>query len=248
MKKYKPAEVSEKQLEDLIRQAADHIEEGLKFIDHQRRTERGPLDILFVDSGNALAVAELKIVEDDTMLVQGIDYYDFVSKNIEGMARIYKEFKIDPTQPIRLLLIAPSFSNSIVNRCKWIDIPISLFTYKSITFEDSKDIVLIFSEIETPSAPKAIENYNLGDRLKYITDATVRTIAQDLLNEIQNWNKDKILIEPTKHDISLRFLAECFLISRREENTSLFIHTTEKNSGRTMLFISQTIWTKLKNF
>ncbi|KKM01404.1 hypothetical protein LCGC14_1794790, partial [marine sediment metagenome] len=41
------------------------IEDGLKYIDHQRNTDRGPLDVLFVDSGNALVVAELKINEDD---------------------------------------------------------------------------------------------------------------------------------------------------------------------------------------
>src|SRR3989338_4001361 len=108
MKKYKSIDVSEKQLEDLIRQGANLIEEEVRYIDHQRNTERGPLDVLMVDSGNALIVAELKIVEDDTMLVQGIDYYDDISKNIEGISRVYKDFHIDPSQSARLFLIAPS--------------------------------------------------------------------------------------------------------------------------------------------
>jgi RecB family endonuclease NucS len=94
----------------LIRQAPGLIEGGLTYVDHQRLTDRGPLDVLLVDSGNALVVAELKVVEDDSMLVQGIDYYDFVTRNIEGMCRIYKQFKPDPAQPVRLFLIAPSFS------------------------------------------------------------------------------------------------------------------------------------------
>ena len=136
MKKYKPAEVSEKQLEDLIRQAPDLIEEGLHFVDHQRITDRGPLDILLVDSGNALVVAELKVVEDDAMLVQGIDYYDYVSRNVDGITRAYKDFNINPKQTVRLFFIAPTFSISLLNRCKWIDIPVSLFTYKCVTFED----------------------------------------------------------------------------------------------------------------
>ena len=71
MLKYKPVQVSEKQLEDLVRQAPDLIEEGLRFIDHQRRTTRGPLDVLLADSANALVVAELKIVEDDHIPMQG---------------------------------------------------------------------------------------------------------------------------------------------------------------------------------
>jgi hypothetical protein len=110
VKKYKFIEVSEKQLEDLIRQGADLIEEGLRYIDHQRVTERGSLDVLMVDSGSALVVAELKVAEDDTMLVQGIDYYDYVSRNIEGISRVYKDFHIDPSQTIQLFLIALSFS------------------------------------------------------------------------------------------------------------------------------------------
>ena len=71
-------------------------------------THRGPLDVLLVDSGHAL-VAVLKISEDDSMLIQGIDYYDFVSRNVEAFARVYKEAHINPTQSVRLFLIAPGF-------------------------------------------------------------------------------------------------------------------------------------------
>ncbi len=154
MPQYKSIDVSERQLEDLIRQEANSIEEGVRYIDHQRNTERGPLDVLMVDSGNALIVAELKIDEDDTMLVQGIDYYDCISKNIEGTSRAYKDFNMDPNQPVRLFLIAPSFSVSLLNRCKWIDIPISLFTYKCIIVEDSKKNNCCFFR----------NNYSIGSR------------------------------------------------------------------------------------
>ena len=52
------------------------------------------------------------MVEDDSMLVQGIDYYDYITRNLEGLARAYKSknISIDPTQKPRLFLIAPSFS------------------------------------------------------------------------------------------------------------------------------------------
>lgn len=195
MKKYRPIEVAEKQLEDLIRQNPDSIEEGLRFIDHQRMTERGPLDVLMVDSGNALVLAELKITEDDTMLVQGIDYYDYISKNIEGIARVYKDFSIDPTQAVRLFLIAPSFSITMLNRCKWIDIPISLFSYKCITFEDSKEIIPVFSEITIPSVPEIVETYTLDDRLKYITNPDTRKMVDDLIKEIRSWDASRIAVD-----------------------------------------------------
>ena len=64
-------EILERDLEELVRQAPEHIEKGLRFVDHQRETDRGPLDVLLVDSGHSLAVAELKVVESDDMLWQG---------------------------------------------------------------------------------------------------------------------------------------------------------------------------------
>jgi hypothetical protein len=229
MKKYKSIEVSEKQLEDLIRQGADLIEEGLRYVDHQRMTDRGPLDILMVDSGNALVVAELKVVEDDTMLVQGIDYYDYVSRSIEGMARMYKDSHIDPNQTIRLFLIAPSFSVSLLNRCKWIDIPISLFSFKCITFEDSKEVIPVFSEVTIPSAPEVAETYNVDDRLKYITNPDARKMLDDLIAEIRNWNAAKILIESTKYNISLKVSGRVFsYIGPRRKYFIVYTYDNEK--------------------
>jgi len=58
-----------------------------------------------VDSGKSIVVAELKINEDDNMLFQGLDYYDYVSTNIDAFARIYKASEIDPTKSIRLMLL-----------------------------------------------------------------------------------------------------------------------------------------------
>lgn len=229
MKKYKSVEVSEKQLEDLVRQGADLVEEGLRYIDHQRMTDRGPLDVLMVDSGNALVVAELKIVEDDTMLVQGIDYYDYVARNIDGMARVYKDCHVDPNQTVRLFLIAPSFSVSLLNRCKWIDIPISLFAYKCIKFEDSKEIVPVFSEITIPAAPEPPRPKDLGGRLGYITNPDVRKMAEDLLKEIQSWDAERILLEPTKYDVSLKISGRVFsYIGPRRKHFVVYTYDNEK--------------------
>lgn len=229
MKKYKPIDVSEKQLEDLIRQGANLIEEGVRYIDHQRSTERGPLDVLMVDSGNALIVAELKIIEDDAMLVQGIDYYDYISKNIEGISRVYKDYCIDPSQAVRLFLVAPSFSVSLLNRCKWIDIPISLFTYKCITFEDSKEITAVFSEVTVPSTPEAVETYDLKDRLEYITSLDIRKIANDLIEEIKGWDAANILIEPTKYDMSAKAFGRVFAyICPRRKHFMVYTYDNER--------------------
>ncbi|MCK4261872.1 DUF91 domain-containing protein [bacterium] len=205
MKKYKAIDTSEKQIEDMVRKAPNLIEEGLIYVDHQKRTEWGRLDVLFVDSGNAMVVAELKVVEDDGILLQGIDYYDYITNNVEGFARAYKDRKIDPTQKLRLFLIAPSFSVSLINRCKWIDIPLSLFTFQCIVFEDDpKEIVPIFKELTIPARQQPIEVYTIEQRLDYITDNKVRKTVEGFLKEIKQWDEKDILIEPIKYDISIK--------------------------------------------
>ncbi len=206
MKKYQIIEVTETQLEDLVRRAPELIESGLKFVDHQAFTARGPLDVLFVDSGNALVVAELKIVEDDGMLMQGVDYYDYVLRNLDGFARAYKQHRIDPKQEPRLFLIAPSFSVTMLNRINWINIPISLFTFQCIEFDDSKgDITPVYNELSTPAAPEIVEAYSLDERYNYITDLKIRNMAQKLVTEMQTWDNERVLVEPTKYDISIKY-------------------------------------------
>ena len=230
MIKYKTVDVSEKQLEDLIRRYPECIEEGLRYVDHQRKAERGPLDVLLADSGNALVLAELKIVEDDNALIQGIDYYDYIVRSIEGIARVYKASRIDPTQIVRLFLIAPRFSVALLNRCKWIDIPIFLFTYKCITFENSKDVVPVFLEITTPSVPKVVQAYNLDERFRYITDLTMRRMLQDLIKEVANWDTSRIAAEPTKHDISLKVAGKVFsYIAPRRKHFIVYTDDTKRN-------------------
>lgn len=231
MKKYKVIEVSEKELEEMVRKGSDLIEEGLRYIDHQKRTERGPLDVLFVDSGNALVVAELKVTEDDGMLVQGLDYYDYIASNIEGFTRAYKEKKIDPTQKLRLFLVAPSFSVSLLNRCKWIDIPLSLFTFQCLVFEDNpKEIVPVFKEITIPSKLQPVEVYTIEQRLNYITDSKVRKTAEELLKEIQDWDKDNILIEPIKYAISIKVSGRVFMYL--EPRRKHFLVSTYDNESK----------------
>jgi hypothetical protein len=210
MKPYAKYDPSEAELEDLVRRHATLIEEGLVYVDHQKVTTTGRLDVLLVDSGKSLVVAELKVVQDDGMLMQGVDYYDYVSTHVEAFARLYKSFGIDPTQPVRLLLIAPSFSQTLVNRCKWIDIPISLFTFNCLKFQAEDDVVPIFTEYEIPSPPEVIEVAHLDDHLSYITDLDVRNKASALLEEIKNWKPGSISLDPIKYAISIKVTGRVF--------------------------------------
>jgi hypothetical protein len=210
MKSYKKVEVSEAALEDLVRQHAAKIEEGLAYVDHQKSAAGGRLDVLLVDSGKSLVVAELKVVQDDGMLLQGLDYYDYVSTHIEAFARLYKSQGIDPTQQVRFFLIAPSFSQATVNRCKWIDAPISLFTYHCLKFEGDDDLVPVFAEHPIPTPPEIVEVTHPDAHLNYVTDLDVRSKVSALLDEIKNWKPGNISLDAIKYAISMKVKGRVF--------------------------------------
>ena len=218
MKKYTKADVSEQELEDIVRRNAGQIEEGLIYVDHQKPAAGGRLDVLLVDSGKSLVVAELKVTQDDGMLLQGLDYYDFVTTHVESFARLYKSHSIDPTQQVRLFLVAPTFSQPLVNRCKWLDLPISLFTFNCLKFEGETDVVAIFTEQQITAPPEIVEVSHLDDHLNYITDVTVRNKVSALLDEIKNWKPGNIAIDPIKYAVSMKINGRVFayLYPRRQ--------------------------------
>lgn len=221
--KYKQVEIKENELEDLIRLNSDLIEPGLKYIDHQKTTNKGRMDVLLVDSGNSLVIAELKIIEDDNMLVQAIDYFDFVNENIESYTRIYKEFNIDHSKPIRILLIAPSFSQTLISRTKWVNAAVSLYIYKCIQLENAKETIPVFNEISVPT-PKEIleEKYNISDRINYVTDPLIKKLLSSFIDELQSLDKESIFIEPIKYSISVKINGKVFLYISPRRDKFLF--------------------------
>ncbi|MCC6124091.1 MAG: DUF91 domain-containing protein [Pirellulales bacterium] len=201
---YQKVDVSEQQLEDLTRKYTGMIEEGLVYVDHQRQTAGGRLDVLMVDREKSLVVAELKIIEDDGMLLQGLDYFDYVSTHVETYARFYKEHSINPTKEVRLLLIAPSFSQALINRCKWLNLEIRLFAFNCLKFDGQDETVPIFSEQTIPTSPPPPDDTTIEKHLAYITDEGVRNKVMALLKEIENWKPGAITIEPIKNAISMK--------------------------------------------
>jgi hypothetical protein len=210
MRPYTKTEVSERQLEELVRRHPGLIEEGLVYVTHQKPAAGGRLDVLMVDSGKSLVVAELKVTEDDGMLVQALDYYDRISTLVETYARAYKDLAIDPTGRVRLFLIAPSFSQTLVNRCKWLDLPISLFAFDCLQFEGDELPTPVYKELEIPPQPEAIELPSQSDILAYITDAVVRQNVAALMEEVKTWNPGSISQDPIQNAVSIKVNGRVF--------------------------------------
>ena len=228
---YIDVDVKENELEDLIRVYSEKIEPGLKYIDHQNRTDKGRLDVIFVDSGSSLVVAELKIIEDDNMLLQALDYFDYISENIEAYGRIYKDSNIDVQKPIRIMLIAPSFSQVLISRSKWINASISLYNYKCIRFDGVDEVIPIFNEISIPT-PKEIleEKYDLEDRINYVTNNTVKQIMINFIEELKSIDPENILVEAIKYSISVKINGKVFLyVSPRRDKFLIEMNDVNKN-------------------
>jgi hypothetical protein len=232
MKKYEKADVSEQELEDLVRRHSGLIEEGLTYMDHQKQAAGGRLDVLMVDSGKALVVAELKVTQDDGMLLQGLDYYDYVSTHVEAYARLYNSHSVDPTQPVRLVLVAPSFSQTLVNRCKWLNLAVALFTYSCVKFEGDNETVILFNEREVAAPPDPVEVTHLDDHLNYITDPAVRSQVVALLEEIKQWVPGHISVDPIKYSLSLKVNGRLFAFGDRARGLAgRLLHVRGRNEA-----------------
>jgi len=158
MIKVKPINLGErKELESLLVANPDVIEQGLKVISHQLKTDSGPLDILAVDSKGTLVVIELKNEASEGHLDQGLRSYDWCRQNISLISQVYSgKNRIAPNSPPRLMLIAPSFPETVRRISKYIDVELNLVEYHA--FEDVKgERGIICTEIDHGQPPEPPE-------------------------------------------------------------------------------------------
>jgi len=180
----KQVKISEKELEDMLKDNLHLIEEGLKFIDNQIVAGRGPLDILAVDNGGSLVVMELKVVESDDMLVQALDYYDWTLEHIDSVKRMYPRFNVDYEQSPRLILVAPSFSQTLLRRAVYLTMSPELFTFKCLEVDGDRG--LVFDPLSLPPPPLP----PLGPKppqwfIDYITNSGAKALMMRARDELQ---------------------------------------------------------------
>ena len=167
------------------------IEEGLRVLGHQVPTVGGKrIDILAVDSEGGLVVIELKTAEDDRMLIQGLEYIDWINENADRIAEIYKtpKLKIDPKTIPELILVAPSFSRTLTTAAKYVSKDycyLSLMEY--VGLKDSAGMKGLFCrEITIKPIERPVERWTLQDYLDYFDDTKLRKLFQDIIDEVQN--------------------------------------------------------------
>jgi hypothetical protein len=185
----------EPELEDLVISHIDSVEGGLVYLDHQRKTEGGRLDVLCVDQEGVLVVMELKNREDDTMLLQALEYLDYVNENKDRFASFYtkklkhekRDIEIDKSSPPRIVLVAPSFSDALKKCVKYVDedYAVSLKQFRYLRSKKTGEAAPYFFDVavETPlvfEEPKTFE-----DHVNKIADSKLREFCLEVIERIR---------------------------------------------------------------
>lgn len=173
----------ERDLKSLIKKSLDNVEKGLRFLTDEFPANGGAIDLLCVDSGGILTIIELKINEDDFMLMQSLTYYDSVSQNIHRIAKLFPKTEINVEEEPRVILIAPRFSGTLKKCAKYLDLRIDLAEYDSLKIGSERGIMCRTVDIEPPKEVPI--HRSVEDHLNYITNKTVRELCQKTIDKVQ---------------------------------------------------------------
>jgi hypothetical protein len=184
---YSPVELeSEAELEDKLFTDPSIIEPGMRSLARQWNSDRGPLDLLLLDRDGRVVVAELKLGEDDGMLMQGVDYLGWVHENLVAIQRAFeKDVPIATDQPPRLILIAKAFSDLLRRRAAYLreDVQPTLLAYRAI--EHQAETLVVLTEIEPsevtepaagPTRETDLREYLVGDDLRGLWDHLIEAL------------------------------------------------------------------------
>lgn len=161
------------------------------------------------------------------MLIQALDYLIDVSENIIEYANKYNQFDIDTTKPVRMILVAPEFSDVLINRCKHQDYDIKLieFVAQEVEIGDEKHKTINFEEVYIPSKSVSLEPLpTIEGHINYIANPKVREVYRELIENIKSID-DKIVCYPVKYTTNFRISGRVFCaIGKRRDAFHLWIN------------------------
>jgi len=224
-------EVSE--LEPLVKETISEIEDGLEVLDNQISIgESGRPDILAIDSNQALTIIELKSIPAGVnAVVQIIGYYEWFVSNLALFTKPFPNINSD--QGIRLIIIAPHFSQETIQLAKYLDLDISLVQYTAIKNIETKDIGIIYEDIDvSPEEGPGVSFRSIEDIEKYFSDETLLEEFKKVISELK-----ELGIEISPYKGGKNFWIECkyknedigyFQPRRRYFNCQIYDEENEK--------------------
>ncbi len=136
---------NKEELEQMITKEMNQIEKSLTVVcSHVPVNDNTSLDILCHDDNGQLVVLQLNVDEDDHMLLQGIQSLDYVDKFKSFLKATYSKNKIDDKETPRLILIAPSFSETLRHAVEHMQgIRVDLYEWEYLKLGDHKGLRLL---------------------------------------------------------------------------------------------------------
>lgn len=131
---------SKQELKQMITKQIDKIEEGLTAVcSDVPINDKTTVDMLCHDSDGRLVILQMNVKEDDNMLLQGIQSLDYVDKFKSFLKATYNKHKIDDKEKPRLILIAPSFSETVRHTVEHMQgIHVDLYGWEYLRLGDHK--------------------------------------------------------------------------------------------------------------
>jgi len=198
--KHEETEISEKKLQNLIIENFNIFFPNLKIIKSEYSIKgnvrlfgmSGRIDILAYNSQEySLVIFELKKEHSKNVIIQAIDYSDFIEENLELIVSRINEFSVEEKKkilqlnnPPKIILIANSFNHPTIRRAKSLTNEISLYKYKYysnqfLQFEEINQNSKIKERIESISSSSESLNH-----VPKIIEIIKTIIGLDLLNEM----------------------------------------------------------------
>ena len=195
----------ESELRSMLGNNPNIIENGLVVLKQEFSTESGLIDLLCADSEGRLCIIELKLGQDDNMLLQALRYYDWVYSNRDRIREMFKGTKIDSNKEPKIILIARDFSETLIKSVKYVSPRVDLYSYKYLQSLKSgeKGLLLIPITVEEPEAPPEPPP-TLEDHINYVTDPKVNDVLKKFLDKLRSMGEG-VRLNPTKYFISVFF-------------------------------------------
>jgi hypothetical protein len=220
---------SEAELEQLLSENPSSIEEKLHILERQVPAGRGFIDMLAMDTDQTLVVIELKKESDDRILVQGLEYYDFVRDNSERFAQTYPDHDINARVEPRLLLIAGSFNPAVLAASRYVDVPLTLYTYTYLSLGNQRGLYLTEMDVSPPRVFTR-ERKSVEQHINYITEEDAHQACRQVLEWLIQLAPESIEVRGLKYRISVKYKGNNFVdIRSRRSHFNLSWRTDWKS-------------------
>jgi hypothetical protein len=245
-------QVRESELRSILANNPNIIEDGLTVLKQEYPTDEGPLDLLCVDGEGRLAVVELKVDSEDTMLFQALKYYDWVYSNRDRVKEAFKDKKINTNLEPKIILIAPEFSETLIRSVKHVTPVIDLYTYKMLECSECgrKGVHLSPITVEEPESPPELPR-TLDDYINYVKEPKAKETLITFIDKVKNIGEG-IQFNPTKSFISVFFKGKriAVIVPKR---TFFYVYLTRRSSWTDRTRVEKKddysdIYQKIENF